>query len=170
MRRVNKHGSRWGTRAASSASQLILSSILGRKSFIFSPRVALQEAATEATGGDAISAQQHTYVATVAALAALLPLENVEGPELDSDEDALSALPPPPLLPPCLAAQGVRGGPRSSHVVCGPPTVVFTMNLEATDCRCFLEGESTRKDSGGEGDDGHVMESVCWTLHDVQKG
>ncbi len=38
-----------------------------------------------------LAAQQHVYVATVAALAALLPRESAEGAELDADERALGA-------------------------------------------------------------------------------
>lgn len=47
-------------------------------------------AAASGSGGDP-SAAQHTYVAAVALLAALLPVENAEGAEMDADEQALGA-------------------------------------------------------------------------------
>lgn len=38
-----------------------------------------------------MTAQQHAYVATTALLAALLPVENAEGADMDADEQALCA-------------------------------------------------------------------------------
>jgi hypothetical protein len=52
----------------------------------------LQAGQAAAARGD-VTAQQHAYVATVALLAALLPVENAEGAAMDADERALCESP-----------------------------------------------------------------------------
>lgn len=84
-----------------------------------------------AAGGDAITAQQHTYVATVAALAALLPVENVEGPELDSDEEALGASSALPSIHQCCYHATAEDAP---HARLHDHTVPYT----ATDVKSFV--------------------------------
>ena len=66
-------------------------------------------------------------MATAAALAALLPVENVEGAELDSDEEALGESPPSDLAPRLqIRSRGPEaGGSALVHTLCaegeGPP-------------------------------------------------
>lgn len=58
-------------------------------------------------------------MATAAALAALLPVENVEGAELDSDEEALGEARPPPPPFACRAVAGEASEARGTTIVHG---------------------------------------------------